>query len=131
MRDFNWIPLCFRSLKPIDDQIKRFKCCQRNEETKNESYIRYDDNLSDLNEHNFINIIRRFSVIEGLVDEGVNYSKRYSIFSHEETSEDEHDEEEARAYKRKKSQYSINLNEKFKQANESKKNSVYSLTTQL
>ena len=71
-RNFNFLPIWLRSLEPLDKKMKKIKCCCSKKE-----------NNDDLHHSEFTipNVIRRLSAIEGLVNEGINYSKRNSVLS--------------------------------------------------
>jgi solute carrier family 34 (sodium-dependent phosphate cotransporter) len=71
-RNFNFLPIWLRSLEPLDKKMKKIKCCCSKKE-----------NNDDLHHSEFTipNVIRRLSAIEGLVNEGINYSRRNSVLS--------------------------------------------------
>ena len=70
LRNFQFLPIWLRSLEPLDNKIKKLKCCSIKK---------------DKNKYTLPNVIRRFSAIEGIVNEGINYSRRNSIISETET----------------------------------------------
>jgi sodium-dependent phosphate cotransporter len=67
LRNFQFLPIWLRSLEPLDNKIKKLKCCCSLKKDKNK--------------YTLPNVIRRFSAIEGIVNEGINYSRRNSIIS--------------------------------------------------
>jgi solute carrier family 34 (sodium-dependent phosphate cotransporter) len=69
LRNFQFLPIWLRSLEPLDNKIKKLKCCSIKK---------------DKNKYTLPNVIRRFSAIEGIVNEGINYSRRNSIISETE-----------------------------------------------
>ena len=80
-KTFNFLPIWLRSLEPLNRKIKQLKCCCCGKKTVD----LYDDNRKsidiDQNEGTFSipNVIRRMSAIEGLVNEGISYTRRNSL----------------------------------------------------
>ena len=128
LKNFDWLPLWLRSFKPIDDKIKKIRSCRRklrkrSNIDKSGNLTNDDDSDSDVRMP-FANMMRKFSVMEGLVDEGLNYARDQTlstldtldendwsnsiIIENEESSEEEHESEAVRKYKEGKQRMSIN-----------------------
>ena len=132
LKNFEWLPIWMRSLEPYDKKISKlkcictcFKCCKKRQTLDGHKDISSYDNIDiqsnfdDRSRRESIipKIIRRTSAIEGLVNEGFIHSRKKSIVSNPSSSEDEHDTEIVKDYRRRKSQPKIVLNESENLAN--------------
>ena len=103
LRDTSWLPIYLRSLEPWDTKMKNLSCCgkkKKAEDTKSLSH--YDEDEPQVQPSGFSNIIRRMSTINPLVNEARRLSRRNTL-SNNSSSEDEHDIEEVKEYRRRKS----------------------------
>ena len=106
LRDFSWLPIYLRSLEPWDTKMKSLSCCGKKkkkaaEDKKSLSNYDLDEPPADFT-GGFSNIIRRMSTINPLVYEARRQSRRNTL-TNNSSSEDEHDIEEVKEYRRRKS----------------------------
>lgn len=137
LKSFDWLPLWMRSLKPLDKKLKQLKCCKRKRRLKTENSLDSEGSLQNSDSEGkmpFANLMRRFSVMEGLVDEGLNFARDQTlsnlnsideygclnsiIIENEESSEEEHESEAVKKYKEGKQRMSINPGFKTSEINQ-------------
>jgi len=99
---FYWLPIWLRSLKPLDGKIKQLKCC-RVSTTKQPGTQASSNEPDTLPNHNVSNVLRRLSVIGPLVSESRKFSIINSIQENYSSSEDEHDTDFVKDYRRRRS----------------------------
>jgi sodium-dependent phosphate cotransporter len=132
-KNFDWLPLWMRSLKPYDKKMQKIKCLNKKDKGKGKKKTS-SDNLTDLNNKEATtnkeeeedevksidvipNVIRKMSVMNGLVHE----ARRYSVQSQERansSSEDEHDTEPIKEYRRRKSLFQTKISDKEEEIKE-------------
>ncbi|CAF0850978.1 unnamed protein product [Brachionus calyciflorus] len=107
LRNFDWLPNWMRSLDFYDRKMKNISCsCFSSKKIKFENKgtnTEEDDEENDKeDEAGFIpDIIRRFSVIDSVVKEARIYARRNTIVSNPDSSEDEHDSQAVKEFRRK------------------------------
>lgn len=79
LRNFDFLPIWLRSLEPLDKKMKKIKCCCKKKSNTNAEQITHLEKSTSNASFSFSNAIRRLSAIEGLVTEGINYSRRNSL----------------------------------------------------
>ena len=96
---FTWLPIWLRSLEPLDRKVKQLKCCQSQSSTQ----IEVQDSSNQPDSLNVSNVLRRLSVIGPLVSESRKFSTANSIEENNSSSEDEHDKEVVKDFRRRRS----------------------------
>ena len=102
LKDFSWIPLCFRSLKPLDNKIKSLIC--------------FKINLNDISKKEQLEltqVLRKMSVITPLVKEARKFSLSHDSELNDSSSEEEHDTKHEIKNKRRRSNSLYKINPKM------------------
>lgn len=92
LKDLKWLPLWLRSLEPYDTKVQKlsnYRCCRclkNKQNVSNTTNLNIDEiGIGDTPLH----VFRRASVIEGLVSEARAYSRRNTLYSVNESDDDD------------------------------------------
>lgn len=94
LKNINWLPIWLRSLEPYDkkvDKLATYRCCKCLRKRKNSKDA---NNNQEQGDEDFVGDVplaafRRASVMEGLVEEARAYSRRNTLYSIEESDDDD------------------------------------------
>jgi hypothetical protein len=97
--EFTWLPYWLRSLEPFDRKVKKIKCCGVSSKESDP----YSLSGQAIDGYNVSNVLRRLSVIGPLVSESRKFSIQNSLNENASSSEEEHDTEIVKDYRRRRS----------------------------
>jgi sodium-dependent phosphate cotransporter len=101
LKSFEFLPTWLRSLKPYDELLKKRK--RLSDKIVCTDITNMESTMVDTDHLPIPNIIRRLSAIDSVIREAKRHSLKNSIGANDSSSEEEHDTEAIKEYRRRKS----------------------------